>query len=427
MKKSHFFSILFTLLFSVTLLSAQKNQSVDIVKTYLTAIDAGDAAGLGKVLATNYWGLTPMLPAPINTEGWIGMSQSFKQAFPDMKHETLDWIVDGKKVAIKGRFTGTNTGAMMGNPATGRKVVSLFTSLYEIDDNWKIKSLDVKFDAALFQSQLMPPMASADQLRQMVRSAYDALNRRDYETFKKNVTADFVELTAGPAPIKGVEPCIEAYKMFFALAPDLKFEITNLTVEGNKVVVESTTTGTNTGSVMGMLPATGKKFKTMDVDIIMVNAEGKAISHGTANPNSIFQAIGYGSLANPNVGVVMSVYQSFGKGDVAGIVANCADNIVWDAQTNPAPGAARHFTGKAGIPDFFAAIAKGVDVTKFEPTRFVADGDDVFTSINVGYKLKGSTKIVEVPFIHHFRIENGKITMIRELVGKPMSDMMAKR
>jgi hypothetical protein len=33
-------------------------------------------------------------------------------------------------------------------------------------------------------------------------------------------------------------------------------------------------------------------------------------------------------------------------------------------------------TGKANIPDFFKAIGTNSEVVKFEPTRFVADGDD---------------------------------------------------
>ncbi len=419
-----FFALFVTFLAFIQVSFAQKNKAENVVKAYYTALDAADVDGFNKIAATNFMLTAPVSPTPFNTESWKMLAMGFKQGFPDMKHEIIDWFADGNKVAVKGIFTGTNTGSMQGNPPSGKKATLPFNALAELDGNGKIASMNVQFDNAAFMKQLMPDMVSTDQIKQNARIAYESLNKRDFATFKTVCAADFTEYSAGPAPIKGMDNVIEAYKMFFAMAPDLKFDITNLTVEGNRVIVESTTTGTNTGMVMGMLPASGKKVKTMDVDIVTFDAQGKATSHSTANPNEFFHQIGYGSLTNPNTGVIMAVYAAFGKGDAAGIAALCDENVVWDCPDNPTK-AARRFVGSKNIPTFFGDLMSDVKVTKFQPTRFVADGDDVMVAIDVEWVKNGQTQTMAAPFNHHFKVQNGKIVWFREVVGKISDATMA--
>ncbi|MDR3711849.1 MAG: ester cyclase [Puia sp.] len=45
-----------------------------------------------------------------------------RAAFPDLKIEALEEIVQGDMIMTRFRFTGTNTGPMNGKPATGRKI-----------------------------------------------------------------------------------------------------------------------------------------------------------------------------------------------------------------------------------------------------------------------------------------------------------------
>jgi ketosteroid isomerase-like protein len=288
-----------------------------------------------------------------------------------------------------------------------------------------------RFFILLFILALATPIMAqvgAEQIKKNAQAAYDALNRRDYATFKTLVSPDFVEYAAGPVAIKGIDRCIEAYKQYFAMSPDAKFEITKTILEGDHLVVETTATGTNTGVVMGMLPATGKKFKVMDVDILTFDLKtGKALSHSSANPNGLMQQIGYGSIANPSTGVIMAAYAAFGKGDAAGIAALCSENAVWECADNPSK-AARSFVGNKNIPAFFADLMSDITVTKFQPTRFVADGDDVMVAIDVEWIKNGQTQTMAAPFNHHFKVQDGKIVWFREVVGKHiMAATMVKK
>ena len=47
---------------------------------------------------------------------------TFYAAMPDLTHPIEELIAEGDKVAFRGRYLGTHTGAFMGVPASGRRV-----------------------------------------------------------------------------------------------------------------------------------------------------------------------------------------------------------------------------------------------------------------------------------------------------------------
>ena len=79
-------------------------------------------------------------------------------------------------------------------------------------------------------------------------------------------------------------PVMEAMKVMEGLTtafPDLKFDVQQVTVNGDKATVKAQWSGTNTGpmSMPGMptVPATGKKVSVKDAYIITV--KGDKVSH----------------------------------------------------------------------------------------------------------------------------------------------------
>ena len=105
----------------------------------------------------------------------------------------------------------------------------------------------------------------------------------DAEKMKAMVTAD--AMASGgvlPQPI----PMMEALKVMAGLTtafPDLKFEVQQVTVNGNKATVKAQWSGKNTGSLslpmpgMPTIPATGKKVSVEDNYIVTV--QGDKVSH----------------------------------------------------------------------------------------------------------------------------------------------------
>jgi ketosteroid isomerase-like protein len=171
-------------------------------------------------------------------------------------------------------------------------------------------------------------------------------------------------------------------------------------------------TGTNSAPFL-MFPATGKSIQVVDVDMVELNASGKCISHWSANPDGPLDQIGYGSLTNPNTMLVMAVYEKFGKGDVQGLLAHCTDDVMFDIQDRMFDSKARQFKGKAAVGAFFQELGGKFQYSKFQPTRFIADGDDVFVLIDAEYKHIPSGKTYASTYTHHFKANNGKLSFFR--------------
>jgi predicted ester cyclase len=108
-------------------------------------------------------------------------------------------------------------------------------------------------------------------------------NMNNAEKLKAMVTAD--AMASGgvlPQPV----PMMEAMKVMSGLTiafPDLKFNVQQVTVNGNQATVKAEWSGTNTGPLslpmpgVPTIPATGKKVSVKDTYILTV--QGDKVSH----------------------------------------------------------------------------------------------------------------------------------------------------
>ena len=85
-------------------------------------VNDGDIEGFGALLADDFveHEETPGL-APTR-EGVMDFMRMNRAAFPDMRMVVEDVVASGAKVVARARITGTNQGAFMGMPATGKSV-----------------------------------------------------------------------------------------------------------------------------------------------------------------------------------------------------------------------------------------------------------------------------------------------------------------
>ena len=101
----------------------------------------------------------------------------------------------------------------------------------------------------------------------------------DVEETKAHLTADAV---ASGGVLPQPMPALEAFKIISGLKtafPDLKFEVEQVTVNGDQATVKATWGGTQTGALdMGMpgmpaVPPTGKKVSVKDTYIVTVQGD----------------------------------------------------------------------------------------------------------------------------------------------------------
>lgn len=58
----------------------------------------------------------------LDLEGWLAQGRAFYAAFPDGRHEIVEVVTDGDRIAVRGVWRGTHRGSFQGVPASGRAV-----------------------------------------------------------------------------------------------------------------------------------------------------------------------------------------------------------------------------------------------------------------------------------------------------------------
>ena len=114
-------------LFSTASFNAQSDD--DMKKMIMKAYDLFNTHDVTKEKASefideNYIDHTPDPGQLPGIDGFVQSFANFKKAFPDYKITVNDMVVnkEDEKIAVLITISGTNTGEMMGMPATGKKV-----------------------------------------------------------------------------------------------------------------------------------------------------------------------------------------------------------------------------------------------------------------------------------------------------------------
>jgi predicted ester cyclase len=116
---------------------------------------------------------------------------------------------------------------------------------------------------------------SAEQARERVAPFYKALNAEF-----ASESADLVRQATAPGWIscRGNDACstrddvIAGVSQRLKSVPDLRWEIKEVLVSGNRIMVRGEATGTPAADFMGA-PHTGKSFKVMSIDVHMIEGD----------------------------------------------------------------------------------------------------------------------------------------------------------
>jgi steroid delta-isomerase-like uncharacterized protein len=103
--------------------SAQEQQrNKQVVRQLFEATDKHDTERMGQLISsTNYLFHFPGMP-PMDWNTTKQFSTALVSSFPDLRHEIVDMVAEGDKVAVRLSVTGTHKGELQGIPPTGKKV-----------------------------------------------------------------------------------------------------------------------------------------------------------------------------------------------------------------------------------------------------------------------------------------------------------------
>ena len=124
------------------------------VRGMYASINAGDIDGFAKNLAEDFveHEETPGL-APTKA-GVIHFFRMQLAAFPDLRMSVEDIVANGDKVVARVAFSGTNRGAFMAMPATGKSVNVQLIDMFRFTDNGLVREHWGVLDALAMMQQL---------------------------------------------------------------------------------------------------------------------------------------------------------------------------------------------------------------------------------------------------------------------------------
>ncbi|HJQ68613.1 MAG TPA: nuclear transport factor 2 family protein [Blastocatellia bacterium] len=115
-----------------------------------------------------------------------------------------------------------------------------------------------------------------------------------------------------------------------------------------------------------------------------------------------------------NLSLIKEVYAAFGRGDLPAILGVLTDDVEWihpRGDQIPWGGQRR---GSEEVTGFFVALGQTIDVERFEPQRFHADGDAVIVFGRERMRVKATGRSYEAAWAHEFIIRDGKIARFIE-------------
>ena len=103
-------------------MEAAKEQNKQLVRQFFDAFDRQDTGVMDQLVSSTNYALHFSGMPPADWNGTKQFSAAFYSAFPDLRHNIVDMVADGDKVAVRLNVTGTHKGELQGIPPTGKQV-----------------------------------------------------------------------------------------------------------------------------------------------------------------------------------------------------------------------------------------------------------------------------------------------------------------
>jgi uncharacterized protein len=115
-----------------------------------------------------------------------------------------------------------------------------------------------------------------------------------------------------------------------------------------------------------------------------------------------------------NIKTIRDCYEAFARGDIPFILGCCAADVDWQSSDSPEIPYSGRYRGPAGAAQFFQKIAAALDIKAFQPSTFMASGNEVMTTGSWSGIAKSTGKTFMAQWAMRFVFDrNGKVTLFR--------------
>jgi len=212
-------------------------------------------------------------------DGFVAQVGGFGKLIPDLKWDIKDVMVDGNRIIVRSEASGTPVAPFFGVPPSGKSFKIMTIDIHTIKDGKAITAHHVE-DWASALGQLKSGAAtsssaaatlSADQAKQIVTPLYEVLSLQHkgddaLKVMEKTVQAEWSFGSTDDSDRKRRDQFTKETLYFAGVVPNLRSEVKDVLVSGDKVIVRRTISGTPTKPLFGIEPS-GKSFAVMAIDI----------------------------------------------------------------------------------------------------------------------------------------------------------------
>lgn len=261
-------------------------------------------------------------------------------------------------------------------------------------------------------------------MKALARRYYDEVwNQGRLAFIDEHMTADYEN--CDPVTPGGVLRGREAFRGFVTAfrdaMPDLRLDIYEQRADGDAVVSYWRASGTQRGPLMG-IAATGRHLDGIEGVTTTTIVDGRIVrDRAVWDVAGLLRGLGVLPAPGPSVGernieTVKSLYDAFGRGDVAFILERVAPDVSWgiasaSADVVPPYGVG---SGRDAVARFAGAWAQTVDFTAFAVDGFVAVGDHVFNLLHYEAVVRATGETVRNPgCMQHWTVVDGKVVRWR--------------
>lgn len=117
----------------------------------------GNVTLVEELYAENFVNLNPTPGVPADREGVKMEIAAYSQAFPDMQTTVDEIVSEGDKVVARYTIRGTNTGELMGIPATGKTAEITGISMIRLENGKVVEEFSLADMMGLFQQLGLAP------------------------------------------------------------------------------------------------------------------------------------------------------------------------------------------------------------------------------------------------------------------------------
>lgn len=137
-------------------------------------------------------------------------------------------------------------------------------------------------------------MATPEQNKEACREFMQRVfNEHDMSFAEKMISDAFVDHSPMPGMAGDKASTVEMFRQMNERFSDMRSEILDMVASGNKVMVRSRSTGTDTNGFMPGMPPTGKTFSMESIDVMTFDENGQNIEHyGIADVSGVMVQLG---------------------------------------------------------------------------------------------------------------------------------------